>query len=256
MNANVALWFSAMFPCVALAARRELPVALRGVLLGSATLLWELAVLGQSRGWLFTAPFALVLFIVIVPQRVRTVLTLGLVMAGAGFATPTLLKVYRAADGSGFASAVSNAVTAAVLAAIVAGIVGAAAAVADRRTKPSATRDRRAGRVLAVLTVIVAVAGAGVFVAEKGSPVTALSKAWHEFKTGPSPYGGAVALHGVARAPTATTSGASLGIASRTHRFGGSVATTSRSRTWRPARRRRPAVSAQRRAARAQPRPG
>jgi tetratricopeptide (TPR) repeat protein len=68
--------------------------------------------------------------------------------------------------------------------------VAAIAAVLDRRARPSPGESRLAGRVLAVAAVVVAVAGLGVFVAAKGSPFTAASKAWHEFKTEPSPYGG------------------------------------------------------------------
>ena len=47
-------------------------------------LLCGLAVLGQSRGWLFTAPVAGVAFVALVPQRVRTSLTLALVLAATG----------------------------------------------------------------------------------------------------------------------------------------------------------------------------
>src|SRR5256885_1277472 len=90
MNANVALWFSALWPCVILGARRELHAALRGLLIGSGVLLCGLAVLGQSRGWLFTAPIAGILIVAIVPRRVRTVLTLGFVLGVTAIVTNTL----------------------------------------------------------------------------------------------------------------------------------------------------------------------
>jgi O-antigen ligase len=190
MNANVALWFSALWPCVALAARRELAPALRGLLVAASVVLCGLAVLGQSRGWLFIAPVAALVFVALVPQRVRTVLTLALVLAATAAVTGTLLKVYRAADGRAFTDSVSSAATAIIVAALVAGVVGALAAVADRRVRPSAERSRRAGWALAAIAVVVAVGGLGVFVAAKGSPFTAAANAWHEFKTEPSPFGG------------------------------------------------------------------
>jgi tetratricopeptide (TPR) repeat protein len=191
MNANVALWFSALWPCVTLGARRELAPWLRGLLVGAGVLLCGLAVLGQSRGWLFTAPVAALLFIAIVPNRVRTTLTLALVLGATGTVTGTLLDVYRAAGTRGFTHAVSSAASSLVAAAVLAGVVAAVAAVADRRAKPSADRDRRARRVLAIAATAAAVLGLAVFVAEKGSPFTVASRAWHDFKTKPSPIGGA-----------------------------------------------------------------
>ncbi|MEA2426231.1 MAG: hypothetical protein QOH13_2641, partial [Thermoleophilaceae bacterium] len=112
MNANVALWFTAFWPCVALAARRELRPALRGLLAAAGVLLCGLAVLGQSRGWLFTAPVATLAFIALVPRRVRTILTLAVVFAATGAVVGTLLDVYRAAGEPGFADAVSRAANA------------------------------------------------------------------------------------------------------------------------------------------------
>jgi tetratricopeptide (TPR) repeat protein len=190
MNANVALWFSALWPCVTLGARRELHPLLRGLLVAAGVLLCGLAVLGQSRGWLFTAPVAGLLFIALVPQRVRTSLTLALVLAATGAVTGTLLDVYRAAGEPGFGSAVSSAVSALLLAAVVAGVVAGLVAHADRRARPSPEQERRAGRALAVLAAVAAVAGLALFVSAQGSPFTAASKAWHEFKTEPSPFGG------------------------------------------------------------------
>ncbi|MEA2468721.1 MAG: hypothetical protein QOJ57_2847 [Thermoleophilaceae bacterium] len=190
MNANVALWFSALLPCVTFAARRELHPALRGLLVAAAVLLCGLAVIGQSRGWLFTAPIALLVFIAIVPQRVRTSLTLGLVLAATGIVSGTLLDVYRAAGEPGFADAVSDAASALLVAALLAGLVAAGAAVLDRRARASREQERRAGRALAVAAAAVALVGLVVFVAAFGSPFTVASKGWHEFKTEPSPYGG------------------------------------------------------------------
>jgi hypothetical protein len=190
MNANVALWFSALWPAVTLGARRELAPLLRGLLVGAAVLLCGLAVLGQSRGWLFTAPVAALLFIAIVPQRVRTTLTLALVLGATGAVTGTLLEVYRAAGKRGFADTVSSAASALIVAAVVAGIIAGVVAVADRRARPSPKQRRRAGRALALVAIVAAVGGLALFVEAKGSPFTVASRAWHEFKTEPSPYGG------------------------------------------------------------------
>jgi hypothetical protein len=192
MNANVALWFSALWPCVILGARRELHAALRGLLIGSGVLLCGLAVLGQSRGWLFTAPVAGLLIVALVPRRVRTVLTLALVLGVTGVVTNTLLDVWRSAGSPGFDAAVSDAVRALVIAAVLGGLGGGLlAAVEQRAPRPSRKRERQSGRALAFVAAIAVVAGLVVFVSIKGSPFTVISNAWQDFKTKPSPYSGA-----------------------------------------------------------------
>jgi O-antigen ligase len=190
MNANVALWFSALWPCVVFGARKELHPLLRGLLVAAAVLLCGLAILGQSRGWLFTAPIAALVFIAIVPQRVRTSLTLALVLGATGAATTALLDVYRAAGERRFADAMSSAASALVVAALVAGVVTFLAALADRRARPSREQERRAGRALAGLAALAAVVGLVLFVSAYGSPFTVAKRGWHAFKTEASPYGG------------------------------------------------------------------
>jgi tetratricopeptide (TPR) repeat protein len=190
MNANVALWFSALFPCVTFAARREVHPALRALLVAAAVLLCGLAVIGQSRGWLFMAPPALLVFLAVVPQRVRTSLTLGLVLAATGIVSGPLLDVYRAAGERGFADAVSDATGALLVAALLAGVVAGFVAVLDGRARPSREQEQRVGRALGVAAACVAVVGLVLFVGAYGSPFTVAKKGWHEFKTEPSPYGG------------------------------------------------------------------
>ena len=56
---------------IALAARRELPGPLRGALIAFACAGLQLAVIVQSRGWLFTLPLVAIVAIVVVPDRLR-----------------------------------------------------------------------------------------------------------------------------------------------------------------------------------------
>jgi O-antigen ligase len=190
MNANVALWFMAFWPCVTLGARREMPPALRGVLVTAAVLLCGFSVLGQSRGWLLLAPLAALVFIALVPRRVRTTLTLLLVLAATGVAAPKLLDVYQAAGGPQFDATVPDAVRALIWAAVVAGVGAWAVALADHRARPSARTERMAGRGLAASAALVFVLGMVVFVSVKGSPFTYVADGWREFKTENSPFGG------------------------------------------------------------------
>lgn len=187
-NANVALWSAAFLPCVTLGARREVAPALRGVLVAAAVVLGGLSILGQSRGWLFAAPLALILFLVLTPARVRTTLTLLLAIAAVAAAGPSLLAVYQSFGRPGFSGKISHAALVLAIAAVAAGAVAALAALADRRTPTTREQRRRAGFVLraaCAAAVVLALAG---FVAKEGSPFHALSKGWHQFKTQGQPH--------------------------------------------------------------------
>src|SRR5918997_955140 len=65
MNANVALWTLGLWPCLHLAAARRAHPALRAAGMGGSVLLASLALLGQSRGWAFAVPVAVVLYVVL-----------------------------------------------------------------------------------------------------------------------------------------------------------------------------------------------
>ncbi|HEX8065113.1 MAG TPA: O-antigen ligase family protein [Thermoleophilaceae bacterium] len=192
-NGAAALWSSAFWPCVVVAARRDSRPWTRAAFAGSAVLLGGLALMGQSRGWLFALPIVVVVFVAIAPRRVRTTLTLLLVVAGVGAALPAILDVYDQSDVR-LAGALDDAAAAILLAAAVVAAVAWAAAVGDRRVSVSRAAGRRAGAALAVAGALALVGGAGVYVAERGSPFTDVADAWSEFKTKPTPAAGAARL--------------------------------------------------------------
>jgi hypothetical protein len=192
-NADAALWSSAFWPCVVLASRREAAPALRGLLVGAAVLLGGLALMGQSRGWLFALPVVALVFVVVTPRRVRTSLTLLLAAAGVAATIPAVLDVYDK-TGPALAVAVDSAAQAILLAAFVTGAVAGLAALPDRRIRVSRVGGRRLGAALAAAALMVGAAGAVVYVAERGSPFTDIAHAWNQFKTKHTPHGRATRL--------------------------------------------------------------
>ncbi|HEX8075004.1 MAG TPA: hypothetical protein VF545_08480, partial [Thermoleophilaceae bacterium] len=181
-NGSAALWSMAFWPAVVLGARRETGPILRGTFVAAAVLLAGLALLGQSRGWLFALPLVALVFVAMTPRRVRTSLTLLLVGAAVGVTIPAVLDVY---DNSGAAlqSAVDRAAGSIVAAAIAAGAVAALAALADRRRPVSRAEGRRAGVAMLAAAALALTAGTVVYVAERGSPFTDIADAWSQFKT-------------------------------------------------------------------------
>jgi tetratricopeptide (TPR) repeat protein len=192
-NANAALWSLAFWPCVVLASRRETGPLLRALFTGSAVLLGGLALMGQSRGWLFALPLVAIAFLLITPQRVRTTLTLALVLAATAVTIPSILDVYDE-GGSELAGAMDDAAVAILAAATVAAAVAGLVALADRRRRASPAVERWAGVALAVVAAGAFLVGSVVYVAERGSPFSDVADAWDEFKTKPTPAGGSTRL--------------------------------------------------------------
>jgi hypothetical protein len=184
-NANVAIWMSGLLPSVILAGRREVPPALRGLLLGGAGVLGGAALLGQSRGWLFALPLAFVVALLVVPGRGRTIAAFGVVSLALLAVLQPILEVYD--DWQPFrppGDDYDTALRAILLAAVALVVIGVVAAVVDRRTQLSERTARRisSGTVVALgAALLLGVAGYAVV---ERSPLSATSDAWNEFRHG------------------------------------------------------------------------
>jgi hypothetical protein len=182
INANVAVWTVGMLPCVFLASRRELAPPLRGIALAGAGLLAALALMGQSRGWALALPVALVVYLVLVPGRVRSLLTLAAVAAATLVVSDPVLAVHDELTAGRLDSLLSSATTAVLTMAAVLFAVGTAAGYADRRVEPDGRPARLASRAVAGLAALAAVAALALVVA--GGAVDRVSDAWDEFEGG------------------------------------------------------------------------
>ncbi|MGA8362944.1 MAG: O-antigen ligase family protein [Solirubrobacteraceae bacterium] len=200
-NADAALFMMTALVAVALACRRGGAPALRVAGLVVAAVCLQLAVLGQSRGWLFTVPLILAIALLIVPDRLRLlVFALGPAVATA-VAVPALFQVYGKTTIGGetlteprlghvLHSQGVNAAHIMLIADLALAIVAALAVALDRRVAPSLTTKRRVDRVVAALAVAAALAGVAIgLVAVHGHVVGRVEHAWNSFanaNTGPS----------------------------------------------------------------------
>lgn len=189
-NAAAALWTMAAVPALVLSARSELPAWLRPLLLASATLLLGLAVLGQSRGWLYTLPLVLLAALVLSPDRLKLIPFAGFCLGEVAIAARDLVGVNS--EGTGLDPGTAEQILRPVLdgalntlAASTAGalVAGIALVYAERVLRGRLTLGRRGRRLLgAALVVAVAAGGAGaVTVAAHGDPVGRLKTAWTQF---------------------------------------------------------------------------
>ncbi|MCU1244907.1 MAG: hypothetical protein JWN02_817 [Acidobacteria bacterium] len=186
-NSNAALFMAASLVSVALSVRRELPAILRGVLLAVACCGLDLALLAQSRGWLFTLPVVLVASAMVSRDRLRVAAAAILPTLGALAAVPSLLDVYRASTGANARTAtlVSAAGRAGRISLLFCGAVlvsGTVLAAVDSRSRVpglSIRWRRTVGTALAGLALAGGVAGATA--ATHGHPFRFMKNQWHGF---------------------------------------------------------------------------
>jgi O-antigen ligase len=193
-NATAALWSLAAFPALLLAARPEVHPAVRPPLLAASGLLLGLSLLGQSRGWVFTAPVVALACLVLAPGRVRLLAHAVPVVLVGLLVLPALLEPY-AVGGGQLASAVAPAMRVAIDEAVRALLLGSAgllaagvALVLAERLAPAGLRDAvRLPRPPAVpRAAVAAVAGVALLAgaAVAGGPVAdRAERAFADFRT-------------------------------------------------------------------------
>ena len=190
INGTAALLLAAAMLAIALAARRELPIPLRGVLAALATAALQLSVLCESRGWLFALPIVLILALALTPGRgrLRFALWMAPSFSGAALALPALLDVFEQADKAPTAATTSAALVrtgahaANVALPLCAGVLVVALALAalDRRAEVPPRVARGANRLAAALALVLALGGivAGL-VLTHGRPDQKIADYWN-----------------------------------------------------------------------------
>jgi hypothetical protein len=182
-DAEAAVLLAAALTLAVVAARRESPFWLRAAAGGLATVGVELAVMAQSRGSLVALPLALVAWLVLSGNVLRSLVAIAVLATAVGTATPTLLDVFSAVvNGRGYAERLGDARTAVALSSAGAAVAFAVLAAADRRFAVPPAACRRIQRVLAATAVLAAGgAVAGAFVLT--DPPARLQHAWVSFTT-------------------------------------------------------------------------
>ncbi|MHB8658216.1 MAG: O-antigen ligase family protein [Solirubrobacteraceae bacterium] len=191
-NASAAVFTLGALLSSVLAARRGLPLVGRAALLMLACSDIQLAILGQSRGWLFTLPLVILATLLVTRDRWRAATLALLPLAGALAMLSRLLAVYRAHAGS------TVSVPALVHAARTAGRTGLLVTLAillasmfvvigELRLAPMGV-PRRTRRWLSALAIalVLLIAGAGITAATHGHPFRFASRQWNGFTHPPT----------------------------------------------------------------------
>lgn len=177
-NANAALFLLGLWPALALAAGRALPVALRATALAAASACLAGWIATQSKGGAVGLAASALAVFAVAPGRLRLALPALLAAAPAAALAGPLTEPYRS---EGLPDAAAGAGRALLLATGIALAAGAAYALIDRRDLLSERAVRVAGRVAAVSLAVAAVAATTVLVSATGRPDDSLASAWDAF---------------------------------------------------------------------------
>ncbi len=183
-NATAALATMAALPALVLAGRREVAPWLRPLLLAAAVLLLGVAILTQSRGWLFTLPLPLLAAILVAPDRGWALCFAAPCAVGVGVAAGPLLEPFRRAgalpgDAAAqvLATSVGDALPTVAAGAAIAAAGGLVALAAEHRWRRPPRERRRSRVAVGALVAAVLVAGAtGVALAHPAQ------RAWDDFR--------------------------------------------------------------------------
>ena len=181
-NSTAALFTIQALVAIALAARRELPGPVRGALIAFACAGLQLAVIVQSRGWLFTLPLVAIVAIVVLPDRLRVAGTAVLPVAGALVPVHRLLAVYQNTSGPALNHAAARAGHAALVICAVEFFLATLLAWGDSLVpapRPSAARRRVLGTITTVLAV--AAVAVGGLAATHEHPIRFVERQWNGF---------------------------------------------------------------------------
>lgn len=161
-NANAAFYLIALWSALVLVTDSQLPALVRGLLLGAAGLLAELALVCQSRGSIAAAGVTALLVLVLARDRVRLVAAMGIVGGAVGLAAPGLLEATNevVAGGDDLAAVVRQLVEIMLVTVVALVVVGSTLAHLDRRIGRTTRRARAivlgAAAILAAVLLVAA----------------------------------------------------------------------------------------------------
>lgn len=182
-NANAAFFLICTWPLLAIAASNRIRWPLRALMIGSATMLIELAILAQSRGSLPAACLALLAYIALSAHRLRAAAVLLLAAIPVLPALPTLLDVFQHGDADATALGLLRDSSEAIAVTSVGSV--ALAAIALRavyaRLNLGAAKVRRLSRVSAAVAIAAVVIGGTVISVRHGGPVEFIDQRVSEF---------------------------------------------------------------------------
>jgi hypothetical protein len=182
INSTAALFTIEALVTIVLATRKRLPGPLRGLLLAFAAASLQLAIIVESRGWLFTLPIVGLVAVLVVPDRLRVAGAAVIPFVAALIPVRQLLRVYQSGPTDPLGTLARHGARPALAMCVGAFVLGTLLAWGDglyRGGPLSPGRRRAIGSVLALIGVAGVLAGG--LVVSKGDPFHFISRQWSGF---------------------------------------------------------------------------
>jgi tetratricopeptide (TPR) repeat protein len=183
-NATANLWMIALWPALHLAIARDVRWPVRGLALGSATVLLQVALLSQSRGAAAAFIVTAVAFVLLHPRHWSALLALGVTVGLMALGWDELTSVRNADDVAALGAAIDESRSTIILSAVLAALAGAIGAFAEGLALRRATPDRRRERLAERSFLALAAVGAIVLVVVVSSSTAWIEDRWDDFRSG------------------------------------------------------------------------
>ena len=187
-NAEAAFFMISVWALLSLAVGGRPRWPLRAAMLAGTTMLLELVVLSQSRGSLPAAAVALVVYLLLSPNRLRQVAYLVLAAIPVVVALPTLLDVFQHGEIPGVLPLLRSAAKAVAITTLLSFLLSALCLyLIEPRVRVGPVWTKRLSRALAALAIAATVVAAVAFFSARGGPLHFIDQRIAEFKRGVSP---------------------------------------------------------------------
>jgi hypothetical protein len=182
LNSTAALFSIEALVATGLATRPELPGPVRGLLLALAAASLQLAVIVQSRGWLFTLPLVILVAVICVRGRLRLAIMSLIPVVATLIPVHQLIKLYQEAQGATLNTAAAHAGQESLLLLAGALVAGTLLAWLDQLT-PRKRLTARRRTLIGVLVAAIAIGGgvAGALKVSHGHPFQYIARQWNGF---------------------------------------------------------------------------
>jgi xanthosine utilization system XapX-like protein len=190
VNAQAALMLLGFWPALATAARRTLPVAVRGAAVAGASATLCGWLLTQSKGAGIGLIASSIAVFALSQRRLRLFVPFALAIAVAAVGAVPLTDPIRSLQSvESLRASVHHAGSVMLLLTALAAGVGVVYALLDRRLEIPSSGRRLLGRLALVTTVVVVLGGSMIFFTTVEGPGTFVTRQWQAFKTPPKQEG-------------------------------------------------------------------
>jgi hypothetical protein len=182
LNSTAALFSIEALVATGLATRPELPGPVRGLLLALAAASLQLAVIVQSRGWLFTLPLVILVAVLCFRGRLRLAIMSVIPVVATLIPVHQLIKLYQEAQGATLNTAAAHAGQKSLLLLAGALVAGTLLAWLDQLT-PRKRLTARRRTLIGVLVAAIAIGGGvtGALKVSHGHPFQYIARQWNGF---------------------------------------------------------------------------